>query len=187
MRFGVFLAILTVLFGKVYGQDKEPRERPNQRLELLRVWWLVDELQIDAEQAALVFPVWSEHNSARRDLRMRRKRVEGEAARLLEQEEAPQQSELNEALSDHVRQLRALDAEAAELKRNFHNQMEGLLSLRQHARLLLFEDRFRRDLKGLVRDVRNFRSPRQPPPWQGEGGADANEGRGRERFRGPWW
>ena len=190
MRTGLFLVMLTAWFSGAFSQERENRGFPGERLELLRVWWLVDELQIDSEQAVLVFPVWSEHNRQRRELRDRRERVGAQVMELL-QTKAGEDGDVDAALSDHIRQLREIEIEASGLSGRFHDQMGQVLSLRQQARMLLFEDRFRRDLKGLVREMRNFRSARELGPWHGDrardrAGKPGIPGEKPSRSRGQW-
>tara|TARA_B100000029_G_scaffold188057_1_gene185583 strand:+ start:32 stop:493 length:462 start_codon:yes stop_codon:yes gene_type:complete len=149
------------------------------RVELLRLWRLVDELGIDADQAVGIFPVWSQHNRERQELGNRRARIEEQVAEMLESDVG---DEAESELLELIGALRQLEEEAAGIKRSFRDRMADLLTVRQQARFLLFEDRFRLDLRELVRDVRHLRS-RRGGGLGGEGGD--REGRGQRR--GTWW
>ena len=132
--------------------------RTYDRLEMVRLWWLIDELQVDDEQALELFPLWSRHKRKQEANRERQSQVRRELSRLLESAEA-QDDDIVELTTD----LWDLQQELFDLKQEFHTMTEDVLTVRQRARLLLFEDRFRRELRGLVREFRHLRRQRGEP------------------------
>ena len=159
LKYWSLLICIGVVSSSAWGQGPRERRMPNDRLELIRLWWLVDELQIDEEQATHLFPVWSRHHHQRRELQQRRQRAAEELAELLKQEDTEE-----EALKKQIEQVRGLDKEKEDLTRQFHNSMAELLTVRQQARLVLFDDGFRKDLQELIRAFRQFRRSRDGPP-----------------------
>jgi hypothetical protein len=155
LKFFIFLVIMVIGQGPVHGREAPERRVQPERLELIRLWWLVEELQVDEEQATRLFPVWSQHHRDRKALQQRRREAGRELVALL-REDAKE-----ETLKKQIEVLVVLDQEKADLARKFHQSMTELLTVRQQARFLLFEERFRKDLKDLLEEFR------QPPAWSG--------------------
>jgi Spy/CpxP family protein refolding chaperone len=156
LKYLLFIGFMTLSAGAAQGQKADEPPMPHERLELIRMWRLVDELQIDGEQAARLFPFWSSHRRERRELHQRRKKAADELVDLLKREEIGE-----EILKEKLEKVRGIDQEKEELARVFHEKMAELLTVRQQARLLLFEDRFRKDLQEFLREVRPFRRQRE--------------------------
>jgi len=149
----VALALLLTLLSHadVFAQPDRRNGPSQERLELLKLWRLVDELEITEEQSVRLFPVLSAHRRAVRDLQAKHRTVGEDLERLL-QKEGVSDGELR----DKMGALRLLESQESELKSSFHKQLEGLLSARQQAQFLLFEGRFRGDLRGIVRQFREL-------------------------------
>jgi len=67
-------------------------------------------------------------------------------------------------LKEQIGRIRALDRELLDLNRGFHQDMTQVLSVRQQARLLLFEERFRRDLREVIREFRGSQHRQEEGP-----------------------
>ena len=166
---GGLLLVATVAWGQprpaTGGQDPD-QANVHERIELLRMWRMVEALEIGEEQAGRLFPLWSQQNRDRRQLQERRHQVVQELAGLLGQ------AQVDEAvLRAQIERVQALDQEREELARRcFANQAE-LLTVRQQAQLLLFNERFREDLRGMLKDFRGQLRSREgvgavsPPSW----------------------
>ena len=131
--------------------QRPDRQRPDrQQMELMRMWRLVNALQIDETQAAKVFPVFS---------RIRRQR--GELTNQLRTLRVGLQEQLNQEASEQellsqMRKIRVAEGEVVQLQEDFKKQLEGVLTTRQQARLMLFDDNFRQDLQSMVRRMRGL-------------------------------
>lgn len=136
-----------------------------QHMELLRMWRLVDALEIDEEQAMRVFPAFREHRATVDSLQKTSRSLQ---AALKKQLEGDVEDDELEAAMQSLRKVRAqIDAE----KESFETRLSGLLTTRQQAQLLLFDTDFRNDLVNIVRRIR---------------GGGAMEGSSRGRGRGPF-
>ena len=155
-----YLFLIAFMFagpGGLHGQKaSQGGSMPRERLELIRMWRLVDELQIGEEQAARLFPFWSNHRRQSREIQQDRKKAADELVNLLRQEEVR-----DEVLKEKMKQIRAIDKKKEELARIFHGKMVELLTVRQQARLLLFEEKFRKDLQDFLKEVRPLRHRRE--------------------------
>ncbi len=123
--------------------------RSLDRIQFLKMWRLVDQLEIDVDQAAVLFPLLSRHHRKMEELRVQRKKAAGDLRHILGGE-SPEDSELLAAMEKVVdldRRLRMADDE-------FKKGLEGHLTIRQRAKLVLFSDHFRRDLREIVEGMR---------------------------------
>ena len=93
---------------------------------------------------------WKEMETIRDELENRRI-VEEELEKLLEQETVP-----DSELVEKIAALRVFARRESELRTTFHEQLEDVLSVRQQAQFALFERRFRRDLRGIVKQFRDL-------------------------------
>ena len=144
---------------------------PKERIDLLRLWRLVDVLQVDEAQAAKLFPLWSRHDRHKRGLHQKRKEVEATLKELLGEEAAS-----DESLRRKMDELQAIGVEMSEMKQGFQDELAVLLSLRQRAQLMLFEGRFRRDLRDIVKDFRRLGEGRRSRGrWFAPPGSDLPE------------
>ncbi|MFC1525284.1 hypothetical protein ACFL6X_00560 [Candidatus Latescibacterota bacterium] len=130
-----------------------------ERLELLRMWRLIDQLEVDEEQAAKLFPLWSRHQRERRALQAERGKLGRELTRLLADEETG-----DGELEAQIAQVEAMDARIATASSDFHRQLATVLTARQRARLLLFPEQFRGELREVLKGIRDA------PPFGGHRG-----------------
>ena len=133
------------------GWSQPPSEggRSLDRIQFLKMWGLVDQLEIDVDQAAVLFPLLSQHHRKMEELRVRRKKAARDLRHILGGE-SPEDSELLAAMEQVVdldRRLRMADD-------GFRKGLEGHLTIRQRAKLVLFSDHFRRDLREIVEGMR---------------------------------
>ena len=143
---------LLLIHSALVAQPNPRGGGPSQeRLELIRLWRLIDELEITEEQSLKLFPVWSKHQRTIRDEQEKRRIVEEELEKLLERETVS-----DSELLEKIDALRALERRESELTTAFHKQLEDVLSVRQQAHFALFERRFRRDLRGIVKQFRDL-------------------------------
>jgi Spy/CpxP family protein refolding chaperone len=131
-----------------------------EHFELIRLWKLIDDLELDQEQAVRLFPAWSRLQRQRQELMEQRRKAAEELADLLGEENARE-----EEVRSRMQALQALEEQLLEGKAAFQQEAAKVLDLRQQARLLLFEEHFRRDLR---ETVRAFRPGRENPPFWGQ-------------------
>lgn len=144
-------------------------DRP-KHFAMLRMWRLVDELEIDEDQAMRVFPAFRRQRVQQDSLEKQRRDLLAVVTRQL-REEAD-----DDALQASIRNVRTAE-EAIELSQAaFDKELAKLLTTRQQARLLLFDATFRTDLVDIVRRMRGAGEGPGSEGMSGPGG-----GRGRLR------
>ena len=136
-------------------------------LELVRMWKLVEALDIDEEQAARVFPAFSRHRAAQLALQDKRTGQLRALRQLLAGEDTD-----DDDLLEAIGKVRRVEDEERQLEKAFQDQLDGLLTARQQVRLLLFEGTFRTDLRDIVRRMRVG----EGPPGMGPEGARRRRG-----------
>lgn len=130
-------------------QTIEKRKKIRERIGLIRMWKLTEELDLTEEMGAKLFPLlrkydekWIKLQKERRDLMQQlRKALEDEATSDKELEGAMERVETNaRAISDLLRQQR--------------QELKGILSPRQQAKFILFQRRFQREIREIIAEAR---------------------------------
>lgn len=131
------------------GKHSGERERIRENIETLRMWKLLDALDLTSEQSTEFLPILKEFQDAKRRF--------GDARRefLKQMESALDSQEVNQGKLEES--ITGLD----NARKRFHQEMEQFLSksreiltLKQQARLLLFEEKFERRLKESIQEMR---------------------------------
>lgn len=149
--------IFTVLMSVSYGQpgpgpwhENGPRrEKMRKRIETVKIWQLTETVGLTAEQSEKFFPIYNEHQKAHEKLMNDRKDIIEKLSGLAEKEN-PSEKEVRKAIDE----LTALDSRLAGLRAEFLKDVSGVLSIKQVAKLLVFEERFRQRLQENIRDIR---------------------------------
>jgi len=139
------------------------REEARDKIKMLRTWRLIDELDLTDEQSARFFPIMKEFDRRQEELNHGRRRIINELVDVL-REEKPSEKKLQEKIA-------AIRKNGAQLRKNredFFDKAAKILSLKQQAQLILFQERFERNLKDIIRDIRGHMSmgpvPEKGPP-----------------------
>lgn len=134
-----------------------------ERLELLRMWRLVEELGIDEQQAEKVFPVLRRHRVAHEALAARHRELLASLRQQLDSGAG------DDVLLASIDQIQVSAKELREHEASLPGELAGSLSTAQQARLLLFDQSFRTDLRDIVRRMRfGGQEPpgdEMPPPF----------------------
>jgi len=122
-----------------------PKEkRVRERIQMLRMWKLTEELDLTEKEAAELFPIFGKYDKKRARLHRQRRKLLEELRDLI-QEGAPS-ARINEVirrLEDNYRALsRMREEEWEEVKR--------VLTPDQQARYILFHERFARDMWRMI-------------------------------------
>ncbi len=141
-----------------------------EQMEMVRMFRLVHTLGIDESQATKVFPAFSQHLKKKESLERQRQDLRLELQKQLAEEGAADQNLLKQ-----MAKIRRVESEITNLELAFQQRLETLLSPRQQAQLMLFEDSFRQDLQDTVRRMRGLNGRSQG------GGFDRSTRRGRNQ------
>lgn len=169
---GVLTWTLALAWGLPQVADAQPTMsetmsgKKREHLELLRMWRLVDKLEIDEEQAMSVFPAFHRQRTERETLEKRRRSLLAVVTRQLKEEVG------DDDLLASIHKVHAVEDDIKRSEAAFSKELANLFSTRQQARLLLFDSTFRTDLMEVVRRMRGAgfdgRPGREAVPGHGD-------------------
>lgn len=136
------------------GDDQSPqaiekRKKIRERIELIRMWKLADELQLTEETGAKLFPILRKYDEKWVQLQEERRTIMKGLRKALKDEGASDK-EFEAAM---VRMEEKAVA-AVDLLRQQRQELKGILSPRQQARFVLFQRRFHREIRRVIAKAR---------------------------------
>jgi Spy/CpxP family protein refolding chaperone len=148
-----------------YGPP-EGREKQRERMEILRMWKMMEALDLDRDTANKMIQIRQEFVKKRKDLRKEIRQEFKVLREIVKSPEQPGEEAKLKALLDGIRRKRH------KMKELWHEQYDGvskILTVRQQAQLMVFLKDFHREVRDALRGFRHG------PP----------HGRGKMRHRGP--
>ena len=145
MRTTLLTSICLLIAVAAGGQGMSPK-----RLEMLKLWRIIDELEIEEQQAAELFPYWSKSQRDKRGLGDQRREATRSLHDLLEAGAGDAE------LEKQIEAIREIEERAHLLDKRFRDGLRKYLDVRQQAQLMVFEERFRGDLRDMVRGFRRM-------------------------------
>jgi Spy/CpxP family protein refolding chaperone len=166
-------AILICLCGSGFGQEgwleQPPEPPPPERMEQvrkdienMRIWKMTQYLELSTEQSTKFFPLFN-------DFQRKREKLEGERGEMMRQlgelvdSESVSESKIKKLMSDLAKNQQKM----FELPQEFRREAGEVLTTRQQAKLVLFEEWFREEIRRMVDDIRKRHKFREgfPQPW----------------------
>jgi Spy/CpxP family protein refolding chaperone len=129
--------------------NPEEREKIRENIETLRMYKLLEALDLTSEQSAEFLPALNDFQDAKRRFQEERRNLLRELEAALESE-VNNQAKLEETLLALENTREEFQAEFAK----FLTKARSVLTLEQRARLHLFEERFERRLRDSIRQMR---------------------------------
>jgi Spy/CpxP family protein refolding chaperone len=142
--------------GGEYPPPEERKEKTKKRIRTLKMWKLVEELDLDEETSAKLFPIINKHNKRRDDLERELKdRIDALGSAVDGGDNAEMEAGIARVEEIHRRMKSVKEEKFQEVKR--------VLTIKQQARYLLFEVKFREEIRHLIgrQDRRGSRPQRQ--------------------------
>jgi len=134
----------------------EKRERIRERIETLRMWKMTKALDLDEATAARLFPLLNRYDKRRFRIERAVRKDMTELKRALDTRKMDELQEILQRLEDRHRELQRLnDEEREEIKR--------ILTPEQQARYVLFQYRFKRELREMIEKARRRHLKPLPP------------------------
>lgn len=140
------------------GPGREEIEDLRETVHLLMLSRLKRAVPLTEEQGKNVVPLLDQLDEARRDHMRQRREALREMRRLLE---SPKPSEAD--LTESVRRAREMRLSFESMRRKIEEQVAAQLSVEQQARMMIFMQDFRRDLRQQLRGHRGRRPGMGPP------------------------
>ena len=127
----------------------EKRKEARERIETLRLWKMIEFLDLTEEQSDQFLPLFHRFQKAQKELQSAARELFGSLKEELESKE-PDEEKIKAILTELEKNQEALDEE----RKNFLIDSRKTLSLIQEARLLLFEQEFEKRLRETIRRLR---------------------------------
>jgi len=149
------MAILILVFSaQVFAQpgpngDPRMRERMKERIKTIKIWKLTEEVDLTSDQSERFFPVYKDFQKALMELEEKRFRLVRELDELSNGEDVTDQ-----ALKDKMNDIESIHDDHKKLHSDFINDIGSILSVKQQARLLIFEERFKNRMQETINDIR---------------------------------
>jgi len=137
-------------------EDGPMREKVRERINTMKVWKLTEAVGLTPEQSEKFFPVYNKHWKKMDEIMNHR----GELVVRLEELIADPKSSESE-IREKVAELTSFPQQMMEEQNRFYKEVSAILPLRQQAKLVVFEERFRQQLQEIVRDIRHERRGKQ--------------------------
>jgi Spy/CpxP family protein refolding chaperone len=125
------------------------RERIRERIKTMKIWKLTESVGLTSEQSQKFFPIYNMHQKKLEELDVKRDDIVNRLERATGDSQTSDKEigELTKSLNDIPRQV-------LEERDKFYKEISPILPLRQQAKLMVFEERFKQRLQQFVREVR---------------------------------
>lgn len=163
--FTIFLIILSLAFfkdnvsGQPFFDQPPPREKIEQiqkQIEMTRMWRLTKELDLDEGSAARLFPILNRYDKKRMDLEIERFRIMRQMREAINEDRGWDNDRKVDKLMDRLESNKsALDR----LRDEERGELNKVLTKKQMARYILFQQRFEHEMKEMIREHRRERFP----------------------------
>lgn len=134
--------------------------------EIIRIWKMVDEIQLNDEQLQRFLPRFNELSDLRSKYYKQRREASNEMQKLLKADASENQ------LKSALEKYRNLEAKFRQKEKQLSDALNSGLSIKQQVKLINFEHEYRRDMGRLMRNLRELSELRetqrkpQPVPLQ---------------------
>ncbi len=135
--------------------EPPPRKRLKEvgkRIEMLKMWRLTKELNLDESMAAKVFPLMNRFDRKRMDLEIERFRLMRELRGMIREDISSE--DRDKRIEDIMKRLDENREALHRLRREERRALRKIFTPRQMAQYLLFQKRFEREIKHLIRKHR---------------------------------
>jgi Spy/CpxP family protein refolding chaperone len=133
------------------GRNDEKREAVRKKVETIRMWRLTEALRLDESTGAKLAALLSSIDEQRRDLITRNREAISSLRRMLDAGK-PDQARLKVEIDRMEQNHQAMQ----ELKQREREGIRSMLTTEQQARYLVFQQDFRREMRGMIAGARSM-------------------------------
>jgi Spy/CpxP family protein refolding chaperone len=134
--------------GQMGGLDAKKQEEVRKKVETVRIWRLTEELKLDEKTSARLASLLSAMDEKRRGL-MRERMETMKDLRVLLKAGTPNEKKLKADLDKLEKDRR----EMMELDGKETSGVKEILSIEQQARYVVFQQEFRREMRGMIAEA----------------------------------
>jgi len=150
---GILIMVPASLFAQRPGGQFERMRKPRrEQIEMLRIWKMTEELDLSEQQADKFFPKLRSDDKQIEELEHQKQKI------FRELHENVKNGELDaKKLNKTIDNLTEIQTNIIQKHAKFIRDMDGILSIDQQAKLIIFKHKFRERMVGMMRDVRRNR------------------------------
>jgi Spy/CpxP family protein refolding chaperone len=138
-------------------EQGESREKIRENIETLRMWKLLEALDLTSEQSAQFLPVVQDFQKAKRSFEDKRREL------LHDLETALQTSQNEKKLKEILTDFETNRKQFQEESERYLEKAKAILTIQQQAQLFLFEDKFERKMRETIEQIRGRHSGWKEP------------------------
>lgn len=132
-------------------QEMKEEEDPHKLIEAIKIWKISEFLELDDEQMVAFFPKLKKLEKHRREsLKERRTLLEKLKSQL-------DKHQSDEKIGKTIVEVIDLDAQTREKEEELRAAIMSVLTVPQQAKLLIFEERFEREIRNIIMEMRRER------------------------------
>ncbi len=145
---------LTLLFSvSLVAQERDmpppPEEdSPHKMIKAIKIWKLMEILDLDEEQMIKFFPRLKKIEKQRRSSFKKRRKLLGELKELLGEEKS------DKKILNVIKKIIEFDKKKRKEEENLRKEVMLVLSVKQQAKFLLFEERFEEEIRKIIKGLR---------------------------------
>ncbi len=124
---------------------------PRAVIEKIRIWRLKQELDLSTEQTAMLFPKLHELRKIEKTYSEQKRRILAELKDLLDRRAS------DEDLAPVLSRYEAMNRKKMEVQIEITAEIKRILTPVQHARYLIFEDEFNREIREMIKEVKKLK------------------------------
>ncbi|MBT3180409.1 MAG: hypothetical protein HOB40_04730 [Candidatus Marinimicrobia bacterium] len=155
MKSILLLALISGLMAQDFDRPEKDHER-SEKMEMMMVWKLTDELALTTEQAEKFFPRFRQHRQELDDT----KKMERALGKDLKQKVKKDKDISEKDVKETIKKMTELRKQVVDLESNFLLGMDDLLSPVQLARLGMFKQKMMKNVRGELKEHREKKGKR---------------------------
>ncbi len=142
--------LLTIIIPLLFAQPSDDQD-PRAVIEKIRIWRLTQELDLSTEQTAMLFPKLNELRKIEKTYYEQKRLILVQLKDLLDRRASDE--ELTVVLSRH----QAMNRQKIEMQIAKMAEIKKILTPVQQARYLIFEDEFSREIREMIKEVKQLK------------------------------
>jgi len=152
MKITLILIMFSGLFAQDFDRDvndiDQMKGKRKQRMEMMMVWRLTEDLELTPDQADSFFPRFRQHREEMEDLKKMTKVLGKEMKEKLRKDEEISKADITAT----VNKINDLKKQVIDLETKFLLGMDNLLTPKQMANLGIFKQKMMRELRGELKE-----------------------------------
>lgn len=151
------ISLLLLLFAVTgFAQMHQPMMPSNPQMEGLMIYHMTEYLELTTEQAELFFPRMRNHQENMKTLFDNIRKLSEKTNQCCQERQITE-----EELDNIISELRIIESSIREEKERYLDDLKPVLSPSQRAKLIFFEDEFRKELRLKLKQQQNTKGRRK--------------------------